>query len=387
VGRVRIKSWIIGAAVLLGACAAANATTADAPADMPSNGWVQVTPPGLRIDGELFTPTCSQAPGTDPAYRFWFRQGTGDGLVIFFDGGGACWDDITCSVPRTRGDRREEAGFYKAELIEVDDPNRFNGVFAFDNPRNPLRDWTFVYVPYCTGDVHTGANTAIYTDPDTGEHYTIEHRGADNFRAILHWMRSNVATPRRLLVAGSSAGAYGASAHYSRIRDAFPRAQAVMIGDAGQGVATQQFLESRYARWRYDPPRSVFGRDAGRRSDYDAVALLAAHYPNDRFAQYTTANDLTQSGFYALMGVENACTAWREAMLSALAQRQSASNFRSYVAAGQWHSILRGAHFYSEHSAGAAFADWFTALVAPQPAPMNQACTSCDAAPSQRCVF
>ncbi len=99
-------------------------------------------------------------------------------------------------------------------------------------------------MPYCTGDVHSGSNTAHYTDPDTGERYTIEHRGADNFRVVLNWLKDNFAQPGQILVAGSSAGAYGASTHYPRIRAAFPRGRALMFGDAGQGVMTQSFLGS-----------------------------------------------------------------------------------------------------------------------------------------------
>ena len=113
-----------------------------------------------------------------------------------------------------------------------------SGIFDLDNPRNPVRDWSFVFVPYCTGDVHSGSNNATYRNPDTGEPYTIRHRGADNFRVVMEWMRANFIAPDEILVAGSSAGAYGAATHYARIRDAYPGGQAAMLGDAGQGVTT-----------------------------------------------------------------------------------------------------------------------------------------------------
>ncbi len=86
-----------------GACGC-SAARADAPAEA-QNGWVQVTPEPTRLDGRLYEATCSHAAGTDPAYRFWFRRGTADGLVVFFDGGGACWDDVTCAIPRRRRSR------------------------------------------------------------------------------------------------------------------------------------------------------------------------------------------------------------------------------------------------------------------------------------------
>jgi hypothetical protein len=378
-----IKNWFMAAALALSASGAARA--ADAPSETPSQ-WVQVDPDAIRLDGRPFDPTCSKAPGADPAYRFWIRRGTESGLVIFFDGGGACWDDVTCAIPRLRGAARDDDGFYKAELIDTDDPRRFSGIFDLDNPRNPVSDWSMVYVPYCTGDVHSGSNTAHYTDPDTGAPYTIEHRGADNFRVVLNWVQQNFAQPRQVLVAGSSAGAYGAATHYERIREAYPRARAMMFGDAGQGVMTQAFLDQRERSWRFALPRGLFARSDAITPETDVVARLAARYPRDRFAQYTTARDVTQTSFYALMGAENACNAWTEAMSSALARRQSAPNFRSYLAAGETHAILRTERFYTEASGGGPLAEWLGAMVDGDTAWQNRACEHCMTR-ARRCLY
>jgi Pectinacetylesterase len=380
---LQIKTWLVMAALTLSAVSTASAV--DAPSETPTE-WVAIAPTPTRIDGRVYTATCSQARGADPAYKFWFHRGTADGLVVFFDGGGACWDDVTCAIPRLRDAPRDDDGFYKAELITTDDPNRFDGIFDLDNPRNPVRNWSFVYVPYCTGDVHTGSNTARYTDPDTGEPFTIEHRGADNFRVVLGWLKQNFAQPQQLLVAGSSAGAYGAATHYPRIREAYPRSRAILIGDAGQGVMTQSFLEQRERSWRAELPRGLFRRHEPITPETDMIGRLAERYPNDRFAQYTTVHDITQSSFYALMGVENACLAWSQAMSTALAERQRAPNFRSYLASGETHSILRTPRFYTEASGGASFAEWFAALVDAGPAWVNRACEDCRIRPN-RCSY
>ncbi len=378
-----LKALVVAAALALGGCSAARA---DAPAEA-QNGWVQIAPEPTRLDGRLYEATCSHAAGTDPAYRFWFRRGTADGLVVFFDGGGACWDDVTCAIPRRREADRDDDGFYKAELIPTDDPNRFGGIFDLDDPRNPVRDWSIVYVPYCTGDVHSGSNTARYSDPDTGESYTIEHRGADNFRVVLNWLKHNFAQPGQILVAGSSAGAYGASTHYARIRAAYPRGRALMLGDAGQGVMTQAFLDQRNASWRFVLPREVFARNTTLTPEIDVVGRLAERYPRDRFAQYTTAHDITQSSFYALMGAENACLAWTANMTSALAERQHEGNFRSYLASGETHAILRTPRFYTEQSGGAPLADWLAAALSANGAGWeNRACENCMVRPT-RCSY
>ncbi len=387
---MQIRDWIVCAALALGACGSAPAPEREhvlpvaAPLAADSHQWVQLQPQPIELDGRLIEPTCSGAPGSDPAYAFWAKRGSRDALVVYFDGGGACWDDVTCGVPifAQAGGRSE--GFYKAELLPGDEPARMGGIFDLANPRNPVRDWSFVFVPYCTGDVHSGANTATYRDIDTGRPYRIEHRGADNFRIVLEWMRANFDAHEQILVAGSSAGAYGAATHYEAIRDLFPDARAVMLGDAGQGVTTTDFLEHRNGNWRYQLPASVFGPNAQLTPDDDIVGRLAAHFPNDRFAQYTTAQDRTQAGFYALMGASNACRAWTEKMARDLTRRQAAPNYRSYLAAGQSHTILRDRLFYSEQSGGVPFAEWFAALLNGDSE--NRACEDCLAV-TGRCQF
>jgi hypothetical protein len=388
-----LKTWALACFVVLAACEGSGARERISPVSAPaaaalpqtSHEWVELTPQPIRIGGVMVDPTCSGAPGSNPEFKFWARRGTEDGLVVYFDSGGACWDDVTCSVPMFAREGGRSEGFYKSELMPNDDPRRMEGLFDLNNPRNPVRNWSFVFVPYCTGDVHSGSNDATYHNPDTGAAYTIHHRGADNFRVVLAWMRANFASPDHILVTGSSAGAYGAATHYGRIRDAFPHGQAAMLGDAGQGVTTPDFLERRNGNWRYQLPENVFGANAQLTSDDDIVSTLAAHYPHDRFAQYTTAHDQTQAGFYALMGAQNACTAWTERMVRDLALRQSAPNFRSYLAAGATHTILRSPLFYTEQSGGAPFADWVAELVNGGGLE-NRDCQNC-VAQTQRCRF
>ncbi|HYD87975.1 MAG TPA: pectin acetylesterase-family hydrolase [Vitreimonas sp.] len=385
-----MRVLILAVALTLSACGGASladATPVADPLPAEAGGWVEREPQSVTIDGETLEATCSDAPGADPAFKFWARRGVSNNLVVFFDGGGACWDNLTCSVPRLASGRGEEDGFYKAELIPGDDPSAMSGLFDLDNPRNPVRDWSFVFVPYCTGDVHSGSNTATYTDPDTGEEFKIEHRGADNFRIVLEWVRQNFAAPDQILVAGSSAGAYGAATHFARIREAFPGGRALMLGDAGQGVTTRDFLNVRNASWGYQLPQNVFGADGAITADEDIVGLLATHYPQDRFAQYTTAQDITQTAFYALMGVPQACRTWSAKMTGDLTRRQQAPNFRSYLASGQTHTILRSPLFYSQRSGGMPFAEWLAAALQSDAAGWaNKACANC-LRPPEHCQF
>lgn len=380
-----MKNGLILAALLLPSLAMAQQNARETATSGQAGGeWMQIEATPVRVNNRLYTPTCSQAPGSNPKYSYWFHKGASDGLVIFFNGGGACWNDQTCSKPRLEGDRATFTGkdaenaesVYKAELLPGDGPARMSGIFDRSNPRNPVRDWSILFVPYCTGDVHSGSNTAHYHYPDTGKTFTIEHRGWDNMQAILSWMRTNVPEPARLLVSGSSAGAYGAATHYAALRKLYPRARSVFLGDSGQGVSTPGFEKTRDVNWNYQLPASVFGRDARRTPDPEVVARLAGHFPLDRFAQFTAFHDATQRAFFAQMGGDRSCEAWTIKMTSELARRQRISNFRSYLAFGKSHTILRSPLFYSEQTGGEPFAEWLDALLN-KDLPENKSCAHC----------
>lgn len=380
-----MKYGLIAACVSLPSLAAGQQNVREVPASThATDEWVQIEAMPVRINGRLYAPTCSQAPGANPAYSYWFHKGTTDGLVVFFNGGGACWNDATCSKPRLAGDRAVFSGndaenaesVYKAELLPGEGPARMGGIFDRGNPRNPVRDWSMLFVPYCTGDVHSGSNTAHYRYPDTGKPFTIQHRGWDNMQVILRWMRANVSEPAHLLVSGSSAGAYGAATHYAALRSLYPRARSVFLGDSGQGVSTLEFEKTRNINWNYRLPASVFGRKPQLTPDNEAVARLAAHFPRDRFAQFTTAHDATQRAFLAQMGGARTCEAWTNRMTGELLRRQAVSNFRSYLAAGKTHTILRSPLFYAEQTGGAPFAEWLDALLN-KDLPENKSCDHC----------
>jgi hypothetical protein len=71
--------------------------------------------------------------------------------------------------------------------------------------------------------------------------------------------------------------------------------------------------------------------------------------------------------------------AWTDQMASELATRQAAPNFRSYVASGQAHTILRSPLFFTEQSGGIPFTAWLAALLGDGTPPANAHCPECPA--------
>ena len=118
-------------------------------------------------------------------------------------------------------------------------------------------------------------------------------------------------------------------------------------------------------------------------------AAAQAH-PEVRAAQFTTVLDEVQIGFYGVMrgcfSLDGACASvpadWYTQMATAmLTDRATLSNYRHYVAAGSYHTILAGPEFYSERSAGIAFKNWLKAMLDDDERPgarwRNVACPGC----------
>jgi hypothetical protein len=184
----------------------------------------------LRYLGD-YTPMLSE-PDSEVVNHFF---GTGDGplcgegapysmatrdqgsqeLMIFLEGGGACWSDFC---------------FYINEVVPgipadgLLDPAREN---------NPVKDWSQVYIPYCDGSLHAGD---IDVDRDGDGQIDIYHRGLRNLSAALDVATRTFPAPRRILLAGQSGGAFGTTFALPLVRHIYPDAQIDILNDSGVGV-------------------------------------------------------------------------------------------------------------------------------------------------------
>lgn len=341
----------------------------------PPSGWIKYEnlESVIGADGKEHTATCSGFPGTDPTFSFWAKRGTTNNLVVFFEGGGACWDNLTCSFPQS---------FVPA--IDPDaNPATYDGIFNSDNPVNPVKDWSFVYIPYCTGDLHVGSSTKKYFNVGNSallrsrQTFAIQHRGFDNFMVVLDWIEQNFDAPNKVLVTGSSAGGYGASANFPWIQETYPNALVYVIADASQGVTTAAFDTGNPGRNSWNPQLApwVFGTDLSAVPSPDLLRIAADAYPQTKTSQFTTVLDSTQIGFYGVMklryGPGGSCRKvavdWNHQMLETLdAYAAEVDNFRFYLADGDYHTIMGSPRFYEEQSAGIPYVDWVGAMLQSQ---------------------
>jgi hypothetical protein len=323
-------------------------------------GWTKIEPGGDTI--------CS----TGTPYAYWVHPGTVNRLVVYFEGGGACWDANTCSNPGL---------YYDATVDETDNPaNYAEGLADLDNPENPFKDWYQVFIPYCTGDIHWGDATTTYHWG--GQDHTINHKGFVNVSAVLDWIQTNFSKPEKLFVSGCSAGAYGSVMGAAYVHNLYPDVPLYQLGDAGAGVITDDFFQGGFPNWGAADtiPDWIPGLDI----DWTELTMpklyteLADYYSTDRWSQYNAAHDENQTFYYTAMGGSGD---WGQLMMASIDEIQDAtSNFKAYTAPGEIHCITPFDIFYTREVNGMKFVDWLDAMINDQ-AWDSVTCTDCETDP------
>jgi Pectinacetylesterase len=318
--------------------------------------FLAASPPAVPDELAAQEPAAAQTPWTRIAtgtgtgcalgtpYSFFHREGTDpDRLLIYFQGGGACWEWVSCS------------GMFDA-TVEDTEPFAFRGIFDRAEARNPLRAYSVVFVPYCSGDVHIGEASVSYGDATR----PVGHRGFRNVSAVLDWIGARAFRPRTVVVAGTSAGAYGALFYMRAIARLFPDARLVLLGDSGVPLLSRN--EEVLKTWGASSVMAALWQDEnGPRTLLEAYRQAALIGPRVRLAHITSDRDAVQSAFYLISGSPD----WRRATYSLLADVKNAvPAFRSFIVAGADHGLLPVDAFYSYRSDHVVLHEWLGRLVA-----------------------
>ncbi|MBR6149503.1 MAG: pectin acetylesterase [Lachnospiraceae bacterium] len=140
-----------------------------------------------------------------------FRKGTENKVVVYFFGGGV---SIT---PETSEGGKE---FYATSMLAQDFVAQ--GGIGSNDDHNPFKDWSFIVIPYATGDFHAG--TGIYEGKKK-----VYHTGYNNYSAFIEKIKPYVGEPDTLLVTGFSAGGFATSLLAYDVIDRFPSAGNVTV--------------------------------------------------------------------------------------------------------------------------------------------------------------
>ncbi len=167
-------------------------------------------------------------------YQVNLRRGSSNHVLIYLEGGGACWNYATC---------------WQSPLAKlVAGPAVGGGILDNTNADNPFKDWNIVYASYCDGSVFAGDNIVDYRDKHT------YHHGLQNVSAAVTLAQREFPNVDRLVVAGSSAGGFGTYTGYAVTRVAFPTTPLLVFDDSGPGLqnpADTQTIAERNTNWHF----------------------------------------------------------------------------------------------------------------------------------------
>ena len=328
--------------------------TAVAPLDPPPLEWKYIEVPGtLCMNGNVAGFGISRNPDSK-------------NLMIYLEGGGACFNDA--------------CDFSAFNIPFIPPPD---GIFNRQNPDNPVKDWSMVYVPYCTGDIHGG-------DRDTMLGGQV--RKFHGYRNITRYLQQWVPTfpdMDNVLLTGISAGGFGAGLNGVQVADAFGDGpQMIVIDDSGPPMANDVIppcLQQTFRDvWGLDD--TVLAECGGDCPDPNNFASgLIDHtfntHPDIRFALFSNTADLVIRGFMSFgygNGMADNCEGvptivpadvYEGGLLDLRAKHEDiASTY--YIGQdeilynfGQGHTVLRSPSFWTTVIDGVQLSDWVGAVI------------------------
>jgi Pectinacetylesterase len=310
---------------------------------------------------------------------------TSDKVMIFLEGGGACFNLGTC-VENANPYEFSETDFQMRATSSKDGFGLNVGIMDRTQAANPVKDWSYIYVPYCTGDVHAGNNPASVVKSVGTEDFA----GYTNMQQYLSRVVPTFPKATQVLFTGMSAGGFGAAADYELAARAFGKVPVFMLDDSGPLMEDPYFptclATLTESLWGLD--KTVFS-DCGSACSTPSNAFIAyskqitSKYPNVTFGFADSMDDGTISEFFGF-GADN-CTGYQQlsatqygdGLLDIRAKLASATNFGTFYFPGTDHTTTQNANFYTRTSGtgspdggatdaggGTLMVDWVTALLA-----------------------
>ena len=338
------------------------AATSSGPATTRVPEWEKVVPG----DG------CECADGSE--FAFWVRPADPTKVVLFLDGGGACWDATTCAFTD------EESTTYDWNISADDDPALEHGIFELSNPDNPFAGYSFVYVPHCTGDVHLGDVTREYS-PEV----TVEHNGFVNGTAALTYLTESFPDAEQVVVVGESSGSVAAPVYAGLTSDSLPEARVAVLADSSGAYPDDPELNADIlGQWDTFETMPDWEVNDGLTAKEWAIPRFwvqaGLHDPEIVMARFDYANDERQASMMELAGVDASNLIASIDANEAAIERAGVTQ-HSYTAAGSDHGIVGDGSFYRMEVDGITLVDWVQALLGGEP-PDDVHCEQCQPTPN-----
>lgn len=284
-------------------------------------------------------------------------------LLIFLDGGGACWQ-----------------GFYFCSFLADQVAPPEVGIFAdsFDTGseiiENPIADYSIVAGSYCDGSVWSGDNDV--EDPSFPVGDVRYHRGLRNLSATIDLARAQFPHAKEVIVSGASAGGVGA-AGFAPFVTRFVygnRIDLQVFNDAGPIAINnadippiQQAIAARAADWQFEQFYPASCTECA--ADAQATEIVKWRLANDRSIResfYSTDGDATNRFFLAIPDQPT----YRALLLSVHGEVHDAFPFRykRFIRSGDdSHTALGTPLFYLAEADGVPLREWTEAFARREP--------------------
>ena len=298
----------------------------------PANAWTWIPVEGaVCSDG---SPTgIGVNPGPDPSK-----------IIVYLDGGGACGDYSTCFEAHTATLGPYGKAEFDARAAHFEKP------FVRSSSNNAFTDYTLVFIPYCTADLHAGIRTLTYTSGSGSA--VVHHNGHINVLRDLDRVAATWPSVKKLVFAGASGGGYGALINYGDARERWPSAKSYLIDDSGPPLEND-YASPLLSTWIQQWGILDWAKGACPECESDVSKLIpniAHRYPNDRMSLLESQADQVISGFYLLDSTDFA------AAIAQLATDRIAPqpNFKSFYITGSSHTMLGDLGNYVVHGVTAS---------------------------------
>jgi hypothetical protein len=304
--------------------------------------------------------------GRDPTKLAIYFQGGGDSCLNYccletykmYDLGG-CFNLLTCSASAS-----EPTGFKNP-----DETPGYGGILDPDDSRNVLKDYSFVWIPYCTGDVYMGNKENKV--PFVGSR---KFFGRPNLNLFMRRLVPTFPDVTDLVITGESAGGFGAIASFDFIVQGWTSGlvNMTLIDDSGPILSDEYLAPCLQQQWR-----DLWGLSASMPPDcpqcsqpdggglVNVYQFLQNKYPDAAFGLIESANDSVISFFFGY-GQEN-CTGKGALPFFEEGLRASETyfgpRFATMLFTGEKHTFTTEPSFYTDEHEGVMLYDWYALLV------------------------
>ena len=253
-------------------------------------------------------------------YTMATRDGSSDELMIFLEGGGACWSDLCAATPAAA------PGMPTFGILNPADAD------------NPAADFNVAYLPYCDGSVFSGDQNVDSDGDGTEDRF---HRGLQNLSASVDVIARTYPSPSRILLTGNSAGGFGTDYALPLVRKLYPDTPIELINDSGVGISRPGLSAQLNEEWNAGAfvPASCdtcIGED-GHLTDLHKYQL--EQDDNLRMGFMSTKQDTVIADFFVMIGGP----AFEEQLIPEMQELEAAypERFRSLIADGNTHTFIQ----------------------------------------------